>query len=206
MLALGCGQGLPWVPETRTIAIADPSAVGGSRENKPCPACLFCCLNLSPLGQADLTGNEPMIHLFYCSNSMTESEARQLAARFGSDEFKMLSLPCSGKITIPYLVKAFESGADGVVLCCCAPAECRNLEGNLRASKRAQAVDSAHGRGRARQEPCPDHHQRPGGHRAGHREHHAFSNGASGRTGNQPNHRFHKESTSGARTRRETAA
>jgi len=83
-----------------------------------------------------------MIHLFYCSNSVTESEAQQLAARFGSDELKMLSLPCSGKITIPYLVKAFESGADGVVLCCCVPAGCRNLEGNLRASKRAQAVDS----------------------------------------------------------------
>jgi coenzyme F420-reducing hydrogenase delta subunit len=40
------------------------------------------------------------------------------------------------------LVKAFESGADGIVLCCCLPSECRNLEGNLRASKRAQAVDS----------------------------------------------------------------
>lgn len=83
-----------------------------------------------------------MIHLFYCSNSMTESEARQLSGRFDSDELKMLSLPCSGKITIPYIVKAFESGADGIVLCCCAPAECHNLEGNLRALKRAQAVDS----------------------------------------------------------------
>lgn len=83
-----------------------------------------------------------MIHFFYCSNSVTESEARELAARFGSDELKMLSLPCSGKITIPYLTKAFESGADGIVLCCCLPAECRNLEGNLRASKRAEAVDS----------------------------------------------------------------
>jgi len=83
-----------------------------------------------------------MIHLFYCSHSVTEDEARQLTTRFGPDELKMLSLPCSGKITIPYLVKAFESGADGVMLCCCVPAECRNLEGNLRASKRAQAVDS----------------------------------------------------------------
>lgn len=83
-----------------------------------------------------------MIHFFYCSNSLTESEARQLEARFGPDTLKMLNLPCSGKITIPYMVKAFESGADGVVLCCCLPAKCRNLEGNLRASKRAEAVDS----------------------------------------------------------------
>ncbi|HSW01093.1 MAG TPA: hydrogenase iron-sulfur subunit [Sedimentisphaerales bacterium] len=83
-----------------------------------------------------------MIQLFYCSISMTESEARQLATRFGDDDLKMLGLPCSGKITIPYLVKAFESGADGVVLCGCLPQDCRNLEGALRASKRAQAVEA----------------------------------------------------------------
>jgi len=73
---------------------------------------------------------------------MTESETRQLTARFGSDELNTLGLPCSGKITIPYLVKAFENGADGVVLCGCLPEECRNLEGALRASKRAQAVSA----------------------------------------------------------------
>ena len=83
-----------------------------------------------------------MIHLFYCCNSMSEGEARELAVRFGVDELRLLGLPCSGKITIPYLVKAFESGADGVVLCCCVPAECRNLEGNLRASRRGHAVDA----------------------------------------------------------------
>lgn len=83
-----------------------------------------------------------MIHLFYCSNSTTESELRSLQDRFAADALKMLGLPCSGKITIPYLVKAFEKEADGVVLCCCQPAECRNLEGTLRAAKRAQAVDA----------------------------------------------------------------
>lgn len=83
-----------------------------------------------------------MIHLFHCSNSMTESELRRLQARFAADALKVLGLPCSGKISIPYLVKAFEKEADGVVLCCCEPAECRNLEGARRAAKRAQAVDA----------------------------------------------------------------
>lgn len=83
-----------------------------------------------------------MIHFFYCSNSMTESEARQLAERLDTDELKTLGLPCSGKITVPYLVKAFESGADGVVLCGCLPGECRNLEGALRMGKRAEAVSA----------------------------------------------------------------
>jgi coenzyme F420-reducing hydrogenase delta subunit len=39
-------------------------------------------------------------------------------------------------------VKAFETGADGVVIVTCKQNECRHLEGNLRAQKRAEAVES----------------------------------------------------------------
>jgi F420-non-reducing hydrogenase iron-sulfur subunit len=84
----------------------------------------------------------PVIHFFYCSNSMTDSEVETLHGRFPNGDLRILSLPCSGKTTIPYLLKAFEAGADGVVICTCIPAECRNLEGNLRAAKRAEAVES----------------------------------------------------------------
>lgn len=80
------------------------------------------------------------IQLFYCANSMTEAELQELQTRFGVDGLKTLSLPCSGKTTVPYLLKAFEKGADGVVLCVCPESQCKNLEGNLRASKRAEAV------------------------------------------------------------------
>ena len=55
--------------------------------------------------------------------------------------FKIISLPCSGKVDILYLVKAFETGADGAVVVTCKPGECRYLEGNLRAKKRVKAVD-----------------------------------------------------------------
>jgi coenzyme F420-reducing hydrogenase delta subunit len=83
----------------------------------------------------------PTIHLFYCANSMTEAELQGLRTRLGVEGLKMLSLPCSGKATIPYLLKAFEKGADRVVLCTCPEPQCKHLEGNLRASKRAEAVD-----------------------------------------------------------------
>ena len=85
----------------------------------------------------------PVIHVFYCSNSMSDSEVETLQSRFanGSGGLRMLSLPCSGKTTIPYLLKAFEKGADGVAICMCKPSECKNLEGNLRAAKRADAVE-----------------------------------------------------------------
>ena len=88
-----------------------------------------------------MTRRNAVIHLFYCSNSMTESEVQSLQERFSDDGLRMLSLPCSGKMTIPYLLKAFETGGDGAVICSCPPRECRNLEGNLRASKRVGAVD-----------------------------------------------------------------
>jgi len=53
----------------------------------------------------------------------------------------VISLPCSGKIDIPYLMKAFETGADGAVIVTCritsaAPGR------NLRAQKRSEAVES----------------------------------------------------------------
>jgi len=81
------------------------------------------------------------IHLFYCANSMTEAELQGLQARLGTDGLRTLSLPCSGKATIPYLLKAFETGAEGVVLCACPESQCKHLEGNLRASKRVEAVE-----------------------------------------------------------------
>lgn len=81
------------------------------------------------------------IYIFYCSNSI---EDNVLSSHFGekqSNNFRIVSVPCSGKIDIPYLVKAFETGADGVVLITCAEGDCQSLEGNLRARKRSQAVD-----------------------------------------------------------------
>jgi coenzyme F420-reducing hydrogenase delta subunit len=57
-------------------------------------------------------------------------------------ELKAIPLPCSGKIDILYLTKAFETGADGVAVVMCRQGECRYLEGNLRARKRAEAVEA----------------------------------------------------------------
>ncbi len=81
------------------------------------------------------------IYLFCCSSSFDPIE---LARGYGEheDELKVIPLPCSGKADILYLTKAFESGADGVAIVTCKQGECRYLEGNLRAKKRAEAIDS----------------------------------------------------------------
>jgi F420-non-reducing hydrogenase iron-sulfur subunit len=82
------------------------------------------------------------IYIFYCSNCLDANALRQSLGSNGNDEVKTVSLPCSGKVNLLYLLKAFEQGADGVMLVTCGQNECHFLEGNLRAKKRAEAVDS----------------------------------------------------------------
>jgi len=45
-------------------------------------------------------------------------------------------MPCSGKVEILYLLKAFEEGADGVFVVGCQEGECHYLEGNIRTKRR----------------------------------------------------------------------
>jgi coenzyme F420-reducing hydrogenase delta subunit len=81
------------------------------------------------------------VYLFYCSSSFDTAEP---VLRYGEyeDELKAIPLSCSGKMDILYLTKAFETGADGVAIITCKQGECRYLEGDLRARKRAEAVDA----------------------------------------------------------------
>ena len=82
------------------------------------------------------------IHILYCSNSIKRIDFEHYIEKDQANEVHTISLPCSGKVTIPYMVKAFETGADGVVIVTCKEGQCHNLEGNLRAQKRTQAVDT----------------------------------------------------------------
>jgi coenzyme F420-reducing hydrogenase delta subunit len=81
------------------------------------------------------------IHIFYCSNCIDTNTLRQALSTSGNEGIKTVSLPCSGKVNLLYLLKAFEKGADSVLLVTCEENTCKFLEGNLRAGKRARAVD-----------------------------------------------------------------
>lgn len=81
------------------------------------------------------------INLLCCSTSFDPLELAQGHGGNG-DELRIMPLPCSGKIDILYLTKAFEGGADGVAVITCKKGECQFLEGNLRAEKRVAAVDA----------------------------------------------------------------
>ena len=104
-------------------------------------------------GEQALNNNGSKIYIFYCANNPL---AMELAGSYreGTGELKVIALPCSGKIDIRYLTKAFETGADGVVVLTCEEAECQYLEGNLRARKRVESIGAlleevGMGRGRA---------------------------------------------------------
>ena len=81
-------------------------------------------------------------YVFYCSNNLAADQFAGLGHGSPGDTIKTISLPCSGKVDVPYLIKAFETGADGVAIVTCPRNECRHFEGNLRAHKRAEAVES----------------------------------------------------------------
>jgi coenzyme F420-reducing hydrogenase delta subunit len=80
------------------------------------------------------------INVFCCATSYDQTEVMRNISRQGN-EIKIISMPCSGKLDILYLTKAFETGADGVAVMMCKNGECRYLEGNMRAKKRAEAVE-----------------------------------------------------------------
>jgi coenzyme F420-reducing hydrogenase delta subunit len=81
-------------------------------------------------------------YVFYCANNLAAGPISRLDKTTEREVVRTVSLPCSGKIDIPYLMKAFETGADGAVIVTCKRNDCHHFEGNLRAHKRAEGIDS----------------------------------------------------------------
>ena len=49
---------------------------------------------------------------------------------------RMVKLPCTGRIDVLFLLKAFERGADGVIVSGCHPGDCHYAAGNFHARRR----------------------------------------------------------------------
>jgi F420-non-reducing hydrogenase iron-sulfur subunit len=73
---------------------------------------------------------------FCCKNAI---ESDPVLAEKGwhafEPEIKILSVPCSSKVETLSIIKAFESGIDGIFVLGCKENTCRLLDGNLRAQK-----------------------------------------------------------------------
>jgi len=48
----------------------------------------------------------------------------------------IIRVMCSGRVDPQFVIKAFEKGADGVLVCGCHPGDCHYAEGNYKAGRR----------------------------------------------------------------------
>ena len=51
---------------------------------------------------------------------------------------RIIRTPCTGKLEVEYFMKAFENGADGVLVAGCEEGSCHFIEGNLMAKRRVR--------------------------------------------------------------------
>ena len=75
------------------------------------------------------------ITVFHCINIFGDGDA--IPSIEGENvKLKFVKLPCSSMVKDIFLLRAFEAGADAVVVMVCPEGSCRYVEGNLRAKKR----------------------------------------------------------------------
>ncbi len=82
------------------------------------------------------------ISLFHCLNSISPEGINRLNSQLDGVELNVISVPCSGKIGIEYILKSIEIGSDIAIVTGCMTGECKFLQGNLRAQKRIEAVNN----------------------------------------------------------------
>lgn len=119
-----------------------------------CGICASQCPNeaiqLQNITDAQVTGLleafdpqlSPRIVAFMCRNSAWE--AYQTAVKFQAASlplgFTPIKVPCAGKVDPDYLLRAFTSGADGVLVLSCPQDNCKSSHGNLCAERDVEQV------------------------------------------------------------------
>ena len=79
------------------------------------------------------------ITVFYCINTFGNGGPVPITG--GDDiELRFVKLACSSMVKDVFLLRAFEMGADAVIVLVCPEGQCRYVEGNLRAYKRVMWV------------------------------------------------------------------
>lgn len=75
---------------------------------------------------------KPQITVFHCFNAFNN-----IAGSDSSDyNVHSIKIPCSSMTREVFLLRAFEAGADAVIVIVCLEGSCQYMEGNIRAGKR----------------------------------------------------------------------
>jgi coenzyme F420-reducing hydrogenase delta subunit len=80
---------------------------------------------------------EPRITAFVCNwCTYTGADLAGTSRLHMASNVRIIRLPCTGRIDPLFIVKAFERGADGVIVSGCHPADCHYTSGNYHARRR----------------------------------------------------------------------
>jgi coenzyme F420-reducing hydrogenase delta subunit len=80
---------------------------------------------------------EPIIVAFcchYCAYAAADL-AGSMRLQYPTN-IRIIRTPCTGKLEVEYFMRAFEDGADGVLVAGCEEGSCHFIEGNLMAKRR----------------------------------------------------------------------
>jgi len=97
---------------------------------------------LKPKKLAGLGGSlEPIILCFACQwcSYAAADLAGVLRIQYPSN-VRILRVPCSGRVDVLHVLKAFLNGADGVIVTGCLIGDCHYIDGNLKAKSRVDAM------------------------------------------------------------------
>jgi len=81
----------------------------------------------------------PRVAAFCCEHSacVSADQATTLGGRYHQG-VTLLAVPCTGRVDTIHILKAFEEGADGVLVLGCFEDSCNFVTGNLRARQRVE--------------------------------------------------------------------
>jgi len=90
-----------------------------------------------------MTDFEPQIIGFLCRwCSYPGADLAGTSRLTYSPSLRVIRVPCSGRVDPLFVLKAFQDGADGVMVLGCHPGDCHYLEGNYHARRRYALMHS----------------------------------------------------------------
>jgi F420-non-reducing hydrogenase iron-sulfur subunit len=89
-----------------------------------------------------MSGFEPKIIAFLCNwCSYVAADAAGVSRLTQQPNVRVIRVFCSGMVDPGYVIKAFASGADGVLVAGCHPGDCHYIAGNIKALRRARLLE-----------------------------------------------------------------
>jgi F420-non-reducing hydrogenase iron-sulfur subunit len=89
-----------------------------------------------------MTGFEPKILAFLCNwcSYAGADQAGNMRKPWPAN-VRIVRVMCSGRVEPEFVLKAFNDGADGVMVCGCHPGDCHYKEGNYKAARRMALLE-----------------------------------------------------------------